>query len=78
MLEKSTCGYILHRLNPLLGTKLGFFLARSTFLPAHASFWPERSGATTSSLLALLSAVLLRRMNRWLRSRSMSVQSETP
>ena len=26
-----TCGNILHRLNPLLGTKLGFFLVRSTF-----------------------------------------------
>ena len=30
-----------------VGNKLGFFLARSTFLPAHASLWPERSGATT-------------------------------
>ena len=29
------------------GTKLGFFLARSTFLLAHASIWPERSVATT-------------------------------
>ena len=31
MLEKFmfTCGYILHRLNPLLGTELSFFLARS-------------------------------------------------
>ena len=26
-----TCGYILHRLNSLLRTKLGFFLASSTF-----------------------------------------------
>ena len=26
-----TCGYILHRLNPLLGTKPDFFLARCTF-----------------------------------------------
>ena len=34
-------------INPLLGTKLGFFLVRSTFPPAHASLWPERSGATT-------------------------------
>ena len=33
---KFTCDYILQRLNPLLGTKLGFFL-----------LWPERSGATT-------------------------------
>ena len=66
MLEKFTFtgGYTLHRLNPLLGTKLWFFLARSMFLPAHASLWPERSGATTGQLLALLSAVLLRRMNR--------------
>ena len=39
--------YMLHRLNPLLGTKLGFFLAPSTFLLAHASLWPERSGRTT-------------------------------
>ena len=29
------------------GTKLGFFLARSTFLLAHTSLWPERSVATT-------------------------------
>ena len=42
-----TCDYILHQLKPLLGTKLGFFLARSPFLLAHASLWPERSGATT-------------------------------
>ena len=53
-----TCGYILHRLNPLWGTKL----ARSTFLLAHASLWLERSGATTLPLVPLLSAVLLRRM----------------
>ena len=38
-----TCGYTLHR----LGTKPGFFLIRSMFLPAHATLWPERSGATT-------------------------------
>ena len=30
---------LLHRLNPLLGTKLGFLLVRSKFLPAHASLW---------------------------------------
>ena len=36
----------------------------STFLPAHASPWPERSGATIQPLIALLSALLLRRMNR--------------
>ena len=42
-----TSGYILHRLNPLLETKLSFFLVRSTFLAAHASLWPERSGTTT-------------------------------
>ena len=28
-------------------TKLGFFLARSTFVLAHASLWPELSVATT-------------------------------
>ena len=32
-----TCGYILHRIKPLLGTKLGFFLVRFTFLLARAS-----------------------------------------
>ena len=41
-----TYGYILHRLKPLLGTQLGFFLALSTFLLAHALLWPERSGTT--------------------------------
>ena len=45
-----------------VGNKLGFFLARSTFHPAHVSHWPARSGATTSLLVAVLSAVLLRRM----------------
>ena len=71
-----TSGYILHRINPLLGTKLGFFLVRSTFVPAHASLWPERSGASTYPLVALLSAVLLRRMNGVATFRSVSVQSE--
>ena len=49
MLEKFMfeCGYKLHRLNPLLGTKLGLFLVRSTFLPAPISLCPGRSGATT-------------------------------
>ena len=49
MLDKImfTCVYILHRLNPMLGTKLGFVVVRSTYLPAHALLWPERSGATT-------------------------------
>ena len=49
MLEKFmfTCRYKLLRLHPLLGTKLGFFLVRSTFLPAQPSFWLERSGTTT-------------------------------
>ena len=42
-----TSGYILHRLNSLLGTILDFFLALSTILPAHASLWPEGSGTTT-------------------------------
>ena len=49
MLEKVmfTRGYILRRLNPLMGTKLGLFLVRFTFLAAHASLSPERSGETT-------------------------------
>ena len=51
-----TRGYILHRLNPLLGTKLGFFLVRSSFLLAGSSFWPKRSGTTTQPLVALFSA----------------------
>ena len=38
---------LLHRLSTLLGTKLGLLRVRSTFLPVHASLWPERSGATT-------------------------------
>ena len=42
-----TCVYILHRLDPLLGTKLGFFPVRSLFLLARASLWPEHSGTTT-------------------------------
>ena len=35
----ATKGSCLHAasIEPLLGTKLGFFLARSPFLPAHAS-----------------------------------------
>ena len=36
-----TCVNILHRLKPLLGTKLGFFLVRSSFLPARASHLVE-------------------------------------
>ena len=36
-----------HRLNPLLRTKLGYLLVRSTFLAAHASLWTERSGTLT-------------------------------
>ena len=41
--------FILHAasIKPLLGTKLVFFLALSTFLLFHASLWPERSAATT-------------------------------
>ena len=42
-----TCVYIFHRLNPLLGTKLGFFVARSLFLLAGSSSWPKLSGTTT-------------------------------
>ena len=33
-------------IKPTVGNKQGFFLARSTFLPAHAPLLPERSGAT--------------------------------
>ena len=33
-----TCVYILHRLNPLLGTNLIFFLASSSFLQAVSHF----------------------------------------
>ena len=49
MLEMAlfTRGYLLHRLNQLLGTKIGFFLVRSTFLPAYTSLWPERCGGAT-------------------------------
>ena len=53
---------MLHQLQPLLGTKQADFVARSTVLPAHAPLWPERYVATTQPLVALLSAVLLRRM----------------
>ena len=53
-----TCGYILHRLNPLLGTKLGLFLVRSTFVPADASLWLERSGACRSDQVAAFSTAL--------------------
>ena len=38
------CGFIVHRLNPLLRTTLGFFLVHSTFLQAHAALWTERFG----------------------------------
>ena len=41
-----TCVYLLHDLNSVLGAKPGFFLVRSTFLPARASLWPKRSGTT--------------------------------
>ena len=66
MLEKFMCtyGHILHRLNLLLGTKLDFLLVRFTVLPAHVSLWLKRSGTTTWTLIALLSTVLLRRMDR--------------
>ena len=57
MLEKFmfTCGVILHRINPLLGTKVSFFLVRFSFVPAHASRWPERSGAACSTALRSVS-----------------------
>ena len=41
-----TGGYILHRLNQPLGTKLGLFLVRSTFLLAHGSLWPFSRGTS--------------------------------
>ena len=34
-----TCVYILHRLNPLPGTKLGFFPVCFSVLLAGSSFW---------------------------------------
>ena len=33
-----TCGYILHRLKPLVEAKLGFLLARSQFYYIHLYF----------------------------------------
>ena len=59
-----TRSYILLLLNPVLETKLDFLRVHSMFLPARASLWPERSGTTTYTLIALLYAVLLRRLNR--------------
>ena len=44
-----TCGYILRRLNPLMGKKPGFFVVCSTFLPARAHI-------STSSRLILVEA----------------------
>ena len=38
---------MLHQLKPLFGTNYAYILARSTFLAAHASLWPERSVAAT-------------------------------
>ena len=45
------------------GTKLDVFRVCSLLLTAGSSFWPKCSGTTTQPLVALLSAVLLRRMN---------------
>ena len=45
------------------GTKLGFFLFGSPLLRAGSSFWPKCSGTITLPLVALLAAVLLRRVN---------------
>ena len=39
-------------------------LVRSSFPPARASLWPKHSGTTTWPQVALLSAMLQRRMNR--------------
>ena len=38
-----TCVFELHRLDPMVGSKLGFFLERSSFLLAGSSFWSKRS-----------------------------------
>ena len=53
---------LLHQLNPLLGTKLGFFVVCSSLLSARSSFQPKRSGTAAQSLVALLVAVLPQRM----------------
>ena len=58
-----TCVYILRRINLLWRTKLAFFLIRSQFPAARDSLWPKSSGTFTQPLVALLSALLLRRMN---------------
>ena len=47
----------------IVANKISFFLIRSTFPPARDSLWPKSSGTFTQPLVALLSAVLLRRMN---------------
>ena len=52
----STCGYILHRLNPLLTTKLGSFLVRYTFPPARLR--PTLAGAIRSNHVAACSTAL--------------------
>ena len=44
-----TCVYILHRLHPLLGTKIGFSQARSSFLLAGSSFRPKHGPVAASS-----------------------------
>ena len=51
-----TRGYLLHRLNPPLGTKLGFFLVRSTFLPRLTLEGALRSDHVTVYSTALRSA----------------------
>ena len=50
-----TCGHKLHRLNLLLGSKLGFFLVGSTFLPARK---PTLSGAFRNDYVAACSTAL--------------------
>ena len=53
--------------------KKDFFLLRYSFLLAGSSFWLRRSRTTTSPLVALLSAVLLRGM-KWVATYSFRVR----
>ena len=40
-------GKTIASIESTFGTKLGFFLVRSSLLPAGSSFWPKCSGTTT-------------------------------
>ena len=51
------CVYILHRLNPILGTKLGFFLVSSPILPARASYWSKRNNHLAACSTVLRSVI---------------------